>query len=467
MKKRSSLRTQLVTILLVFVVTVLALVYFMQTTFLDDFYKNSKIKSLKSVSDSVADSLERDDELEDVIEHIAMSNEVCVRVVSNAEKYNYSGPCTLRSLDNVTINMMASEVMDTPDKAKLFDDFHYQRRFDQSPEDVYIYALLKDIDNERVMVMVSSGITPLNTTISTIRSQYLIIAFIIILMTLLLALILSRYIIRPVKQINDESRNLSRGEYDGDKIRSSSLEFAELNNTLIEANEDILKADKAKRELLGNVSHDLRTPLTMIVGYGEMMKDLPEEKTDENIDVIINEAKRLSTLVDDLIDVSKMDAISLELNKEKVSLNAFLQDVSHQYELYCRNQGIDFRLELSDDIKVEFDVKRMKQVLYNFINNSLNYNNKTEQQIILGVEKHDEKYRVYVYDNGEGIRQEDLANIWDRYYKVDKEHRRHHIGSGIGLSLARQLLDAHGFAYGVQSEYGEYTRFYFDLLPCE
>ena len=462
MKKKSSLRTQLVLILLAFVVGSLGLVYFVQTTFLDDFYKANKIKSIENVARNVV-SLVGEEDIEESIEHVAMSNEVCVRVVSNNDKYSYTGACTLRGLDNMTINMIAGEVLQTEENEKLFDDFHYQRRPDEQPEDVYIFAKLFEVNQENVMVLVSSGITPLNATISTIKSQYLIIAAIVVAMTVVLALILSRFIVKPIKQINNESKNLSKGAYDGDNVKPSSEEFVQLNSTLMNANEDILKAEKAKKELLGNVSHDLRTPLTMIVGYGEMIRDLPEENNEENINVIIDEAKRLSTLVDDLIDISKMDSVAVELNKEVISLNELLKSVYHQYELYCRNQGIDLELQLSDDINVELDEKRIKQVLYNFVNNALNYNNKEEKKIIIGCEKKDELYRVFVYDNGEGIEDKDIKNIWDRYYKVDKEHRRHHIGSGIGLSLARELLVAHGLNYGVESEKGKYSKFYFDV----
>ena len=441
----------------------MGLVYFVQTTFLDDFYKANKIKSLQSVGTSVA-GIVGDDDLQEMIEHLSMSNEVCVRVVSNNEAYNYSGPCTLRSIDNMTINAIASEVSQTENGEKLFDDFHYQRHFLEKPEDVYIYAKLFDYDNEKVMVMVSSGITPLNTTISTIKSQYLLILAVIILMTVILALILSRYILKPIKQINSESKNLSRGEYDASSVRTVSKEFDELNETLENANEDILMAEKAKKELLGNVSHDLRTPLTMIVGYGEMIRDLPEENTEENINVIIDEARRLSTLVDDLIDISKIDAIKLELNKEKTSLNELLNDVYRQYEKYCQNHGIALEMDLGDDAEVEIDVKRIKQVLYNFVNNSLNYNSKDEQIIRISQKKiSDDTYRVSIYDNGDGIGEKDIGRIWDRYYKVDKEHKRHHIGSGIGLSLAKQLLEAHELNYGVKSEKGEFTEFFFDL----
>ncbi|MBQ2656943.1 MAG: HAMP domain-containing histidine kinase [Erysipelotrichaceae bacterium] len=462
MKKKYSLRLQLVLIMLAFVLTVIGLVYFVQTNFLDDFYKTQKQKAIQNVANSVTQFI-GDEDIDEEIEHISMTNEVCVRIVSNNEEYCYTGACTLRGLDLNTINRIAGEVIATENQEKLFDDFHYQRRFDEKAEDVYIFAKMVTYNNEKIMIMVSSGITPLNATISTLKSQYLLITAIIIVATIFLALILSYFIIRPIKDINNESKNLSHGAYDGERIRTGSLEFAQLNDTLVVANEDIQKADKAKKELLGNVSHDLRTPLTMIVGYGEMIRDLPEENNEENINVIIDEAKRLSCLVDDLIDISKIDTAGLELHKEKINVSQLLTEVYHQYDKYCEVQDIDLEMKAEAEGEIEVDVKRIKQILYNFVNNSLNYNNKEKQKIIIGSEDHNGLCRIYVYDNGEGIKTEDLDKIWDRYYKVDKEHKRHHIGSGIGLSLAKELLEAHGLKYGVESEYQEYTRFYFDV----
>jgi len=463
LKKKYSLRWQLLIILLAFVMALIGLIYFVQTNFLEDFYKAHKMNAIESVARSVAEMIGEDD-ITDSIEHISMSNEVCVRVVSNVEEYCYTGACTLRGIDYPTINKIAAETAETADQEKMFDNFHYQRPREGRPEDVYIFAKMITYNNEKVMVLVSSGITPLDATISTIKSQYFLITGIIVAMTIVLAMILSRFIVKLIKDINAESKNLAKGAYDGSLIKTGSKEFAELNDTLMAANEDINKAETAKKELLGNVTHDLRTPLTMIVGYGEMIRDLPEENTEENINVIIDEAKRLSTLVDDLIDISKAERIETELHKERTSLNSLLNEVYHQYEKHCEVQGIDLKLDVKEDVETDIDVHRIKQVLYNFVNNALNYNNKEYKEIIIGTEKlNDKTYRVYVYDNGEGIEEKDINNIWDRYYKVDKEHKRHHIGSGIGLSVARSLLEAHGMNYGVESEKDNYTKFYFDV----
>ena len=460
MKKKFSLRIELIIFLLIFVLSILGLIYFFQTTFLDSFYKDSKINVLENIASEVKLSIENDD-LDDYMDQITISNEVCVRVVSNNSKYNNVGACSLKNLDFNTINDIAKQTSDNGGD-KLFDLFRYHVN-SESELDVYIYSKLFDINDETVMVLVSTMITPIGATISTIKSQYVIIVGIVVIMTIILALILSHFIIKPIKKINDESKNLAKGEYDKSKVNFKIKEFDELNNTLDKANEDISKADKAKKELLANVSHDLRTPLTMIVGYGEMIRDLPEENNESNINVIIDEAKRLSTLVDDLLDISRIENNNIKLNKKDVSLNDLLTNTYHQYEKYCEAQNVKFELKLSEDKIVSIDEARIKQVLYNFINNALNYNDKDNQLIILGSEIIDNKTRVYVYDNGEGISDKDINNIWDRYYKVDKLHKRSHIGSGIGLALSKQLLEAHNIKYGVESKVGEYTKFYFDL----
>lgn len=446
--------------MLVFVVGILGLIYLFQTTFLDDFYSKSKINTIENVANKISNSI-ASNKLEDVIDETSMSSEVCVRVVSTNPKHNVVKACTLSSLDNHIINSIANET-NANGGQKLFDKFKY-RGIDMETNDIYIFAKLVQTSTENTMVLVSSMITPLSATISTLKSQYLWIVMIVVVMAVLLALLLSRFIVKPLSNINDESKNLAKCEYDGEAFNFVSKEFDELNQTLVKANEDILKADIAKKELLGNVSHDLRTPLTMIVGYGEMIRDIKEENNEENINVIIDEAKRLSTLVDDLIDISKLETNNIELHKERVSINKVLENVYHQYAKYCESQNVSFELKLIDDIEVEIDEHRIKQILYNFINNAFYYNDKRQQRIVLGCEIVDDKHRVYVYDNGKGIAPENIDNIWDRYYKVNEEHKRQHIGSGIGLSLSRQLLIAHNINYGVESVEGEYSKFYFDM----
>ncbi|MDO4199047.1 MAG: HAMP domain-containing sensor histidine kinase [Erysipelotrichaceae bacterium] len=461
MKKKFSLRMQVTVILFVFVAAVLGLIYIFQTVYLNDFYSSEKKSLLKNIANNVAETIALNESSDFDFEY-GMSNEVCIRTVSNVDKYNNDCHCSLKDMNVDTINEIASQTIDAGGD-KLFDQFVYISRRDGVRNDLYIYAKYLTVNEDVVLVMVSSMITPLDITISTIKSQYLVIVGIVIIMTLILAFLISRIILKPVKDMNSESKKLAKGQYDGSLVKTNSQEFDELNDTLIQANEDILAADTARKELIGNVSHDLRTPLTMIVGYGEMMKDIPEENNEENIDIIINEAKRLSALVDDMLMVSKLELGHLELNRKKINARTLLDNVFHQYEKYCESMNVDISLDMEEDFDFMADENRIEQVLYNFINNALNYNSKEDQKIIIGTKKNGDSYRIYVHDNGDGIAEDDKDKIWERYYKVDKEHKRPHIGSGIGLSLCRQILEVHEFNYGVDSSPGEYSEFYFDV----
>lgn len=460
MKKTFKLRFLMLTILVVFIGLMLALILFLQTTFLDGTYKNNKIAYLKDTAAQIDEGIQNDDILS-VLEDISFSNEVCVRVITDAvgfTTYQDASSCALGKLSNKQLNKIATTTFDNGGEA-LFDSNS------SNIKNAYIYSKLSKVNDENVLIMLSTSIVPLQSTIDTMYDQFNIIIIVVVIATILLALCLSSLIVKPIKKIEMEATNLPSGKYDHKLVKTDAREIENLNNTLARANEEIIKADVARKELIGNVSHDLRTPLTMIVGYGEMIRDFPEENNAENINVIINEAKRLSTLVDDLLDLSKVESGKIEFHNKDIKISDLLGSVYDQFEPYCKANNIELVLNVEDsDVVVNVDDNRLKQVLHNFMSNALNYNDAKDTKIIIGEEKVDGAYRIYVYDNGSGVKEEDKDKIWNRYYKVDKEHKRSHIGSGIGLSLCKDILDKMGYKYGVDSVYKEYSKFYFDIL---
>lgn len=450
----------MLTILVVFIGLMLALILFLQTTFLDGTYKNNKIAYLKDTAVQIDEGIQNDDILS-VLEDISFSNEVCVRVITDAvgfTTYQDASSCALGKLSSKQLNKIATTTFDNGGEALFDNNSSYLKN-------VYIYSKLSKVNDENVLIMLSTSIVPLQSTIDTMYDQFNIIIIVVVIATILLALCLSSLIVKPIKKIEMEATNLPSGKYDHKLIKTDAREIENLNNTLARANEEIIKADVARKELIGNVSHDLRTPLTMIVGYGEMIRDFPEENNAENINVIINEAKRLSTLVDDLLDLSKVESGKIEFHNKDIKISDLLGSVYDQFEPYCKANNIELVLNVEDsDVVVNVDDNRLKQVLHNFMSNALNYNDAKDTKIIIGEEKVDGAYRIYVYDNGSGVKEEDKDKIWNRYYKVDKEHKRSHIGSGIGLSLCKDILDKMGYKYGVDSVYKEYSKFYFDIL---
>ncbi len=461
MKKTYKIKHIIISFMVVFVIAVLGFIYIFQLNYLDDFYKASKISEMRAVETEIYNGLINDN-LVEAAENASLSNEVCVRVISRNTAitgYRTDGSaCALKYLNTNQISQIYNETLQNGSQM-LFENY-VLKRDNTRIEDLYITARIVDDGDFVSMILVSSIVAPLNPTIATIRNQLVVVSVIVIIATLILGYFIGRFVVKPFNLMIAEAKHLPDGNYCGKNVKTLISECQELNQTLIDSCDKINEAERTRKELLSNVSHDLRTPLTMIAGYGEMMIDFDEEKNDENLKVIIDEAKRLSSLVDDLLDLSKAELGRLKLNKSSIALNDLMQNVYNQYSRYLNLQHCQFVLDLDEDVIIEADEKRLKQVLYNFINNAINYNDKDEPVITLYSKIDDDQVEFGVIDNGEGIKAEDLDRVWDRYYKVDREHKRQLLGSGIGLSLAKKIIDAHGFICGAESEYGASSKFY-------
>ena len=197
------------------------------------------------------------------------------------------------------------------------------------------------------------------------------------------------------------------------------------------------------------------------------MRDLPGENTPENVQVIIDETQRLSQLVNDLLDLSKLQAGSREPCLETFNLTELLQVTVKRYEKLTERDG--YRVECTADASVEVraDPTMLLQVIYNLTNNAINYTGEDKHVWLTQTVSSDgTRVRISVADSGEGIPPEQIPLIWDRYYKIDKVHRRAMIGTGLGLSIVKQVLEAHRTTYGVESKPGEGSTFWFEL-PVE
>ena len=277
-----------------------------------------------------------------------------------------------------------------------------------------------------------------------------------------IAIVAARKISKPITDTTKSALKLANKDYDVQFNSTGYLEVTELNNTLNYAATELKKVDSLQRELIANISHDLRTPLTMITGYGEVMRDLPGENTPENIQIIIDEANRLNMLVTDLLDISKLQSGATKINREVFSITTLIKEMFQRYNKLKEQEGYTLDFEYDEDIYVNADYSKISQVIYNLVNNAINYS-RTDKHIIVRQSRKDKNVLIEVIDHGEGIDQEHLENIWDRYYKVDKEHKSSVVGTGLGLSIVKNVLDRHNAHYGVKSVVGEGSNFWFEL----
>ena len=482
MKKASNLRVKLLFYLSGFVFLILILIYLFQVVFLDYYYKDLKIKEIRDINKDIFLKMTGDtDQFYEYLANKSSSADVSIKIIYKItnkpiQYINVGIPGSSLLLisdsdilkliyetknsntnDLLTITPHNSRFYSADNNVDVFNIFGGSDTINN-----YTYSKYYQINDAEITVVIESVVYPVNSTITTIKSQFYSIIIIVAFLTIILAMLLSFKIVKPIRKIIKAAKSLDKGEYVDTKTNNDYLEIKELNQTLLEANKRITAADRMKRDLLANVSHDLRTPLTMIGGYAEMMRDLPGENTPENAEVIINESKRLSNLVEDLLDLSKLQDNIIKLNKSIIDTDSLLNDLFKQYTKLSNNHDYEFKIELNENCNIECDVKRIKQVLYNFINNAINYS-KDEKYVKIRQSIVDNYCLIEIIDKGEGISPEAIPHIWNRYYKIRSDHIRANMGSGIGLAISREILEAHHFKYGVNSKLNKGSTFYFKV----
>ena len=323
-------------------------------------------------------------------------------------------------------------------------------------------------DDPQAFIFICSYMEPVGSTMAIFQRQFLFVAIIIMMLTIFISLFFANRLTNPIIRINKHAKDLPKGKFDATIDDKDFNEIRQLAATLQDASKEIAKSDDLRRELMANISHDLRTPLTMIKAYAEMIRDLSgdnPEKRAKHLKVIIDETDRLSSLVNDILDLSKLQAGVTEINRSVFDLSERLSGVISRFDILKENDGIIIELHADAGIMINADITKLEQVVYNLINNAVTYTGDDNTVIVRLYRKAPGLMRFEVTDHGDGIATEYLPYIWDRYYKVserNKTHKRAKMGSGIGLSIVKNVLEQHGFAYGADSTVGQGSTFWFE-----
>ena len=220
-----------------------------------------------------------------------------------------------------------------------------------------------------------------------------------------------------------------------------------------------------QKDLIANVSHDLKTPLTMIKSYAEMIRDLSgdnKEKRETHLSVIMDEADRLNVLVDDMLVMSRMQQQKIALEKSDFDIDELVRTQLNSYDILSDQEGYKFKYESPGPIIVNGDEAKIHQVISNLINNAVKYCG-SDKEIIVNLNRNAKKVLFEVTDDGRGIAPDEINHVWERYYKSSTHHVRPTEGTGLGLSIVKEILTLHRADYGVDSKLGRGTTFWFEL----
>ncbi len=466
MKKKTdlSLKWRMFKYFAIFVAVVLIFLWLFQIVFLDATYKYIKTKEIKEAASKISQNFN-----EQYIEKIALSKDFCVLILDSYGNETFSiktsSKCTIHKLSPQGIGYYVSKAINNNgeflEKSMLSreeKEFRFGNIIFSKPESI-IYTKIVNVGNTFYVMLLDATISPINATVSTLRAQLFWITIGLIAFAGLLAFWISKRIASPIEEVTVKAKDLAKGKYTVEDFDGGYKEINELVNTLNYAANEIDKNEEYRRELIANVSHDLRTPLTMIIGYSEMIRDYPDKTKSEDIQTIIDEARRLSNLVNDTLDLAKYESGAIKLNKTKINITEEIKNIISRLATFT-DYNITFNYK--ENVYIEADELQISQVIYNLLTNAINYTGDDKVIKVNQIVK-DNIVRIEVTDTGEGIAEEKLPNIWERYYKTDKTHKRSVVGTGLGLSIVKTILLRHGAKFGVKSQIGKGSTFWFEL----
>ncbi len=456
-KKKTSIQAKTLFFLLSYNIVIIVLLWVCQIKILDIYYEKEQIDNM----DNIVNSLKETNSIELVskLQDIAYDNDVCIVLTSNTsvvETYNINmNGCALKS-GNTKVKELMYNFLQSEETLKSYrfvnDDKHisalmYGVKVGNS--DVFIYSNLEDISDFTLLI----------------KRQLMYVCVVGIFIAIIMSIFLSNKITEPITRITKKAKKMGTGDTDVSFEESGIKEIDELSETLTQAQEEMVKTDELRRDLMANVSHDLKTPLTMIKAYAEMIRDISykdPEKMNEHLRIIVDETDRLTVLVNDILDLSRMQSNADTLSIEKFDLAEDIKTIVNRYQIIKETEKYIINVEMPDSIMIKADKKKLNQVIYNLINNAINYTG-DDKTVTVRVTKHKKYYLVEIIDTGKGIKESEIPYIWNKYYKNDKNHQRNVVSTGLGLSIVKEILELHGYEYGVKSVLKKGSTFYFKI----
>lgn len=461
-----------------FALGILALFGILQNVLIEPYYRDNKITAIQEVADviqsSMIDSEVIDQAMNDEVFRVSVNNNVCALIYNDKGDIIFStdalgSSCIFNqsfSLENESYRSLNSsnslkEVI--IERGNEFSEVFHNAKSNQQ---MILYGRYIQGHLANYTLYVNSPVELLDSTLEIFKTQFTILTAALLVLSLILSAFLSSRIAYPIVAMHQPANELAAGNYDVNFNGGPFTELDDLAKTLNTATEKLSKVDELRKDLIANMSHDLKTPLTMIKAYAEMIQDISGDnpkKRAEHLDVILKEVDYLDHLVTDMSELSKMQSGNFEIKLSQFDLREEIDEIVLLVSKLAEEKDIHLSVDAPESVLVSADEVKIKQVIYNFVSNAIKHSDSGTDVKIQVTDKNG-IVKVMVIDNGPGIKEEDLPYIWNRYYKIDKGFRRSSKSTGLGLAIAKAILDTHEAAYGVVSEEGKGSCFWFELV---
>jgi len=321
-------------------------------------------------------------------------------------------------------------------------------------------------------IRLSVPLTYYNSLIREIRTSIVFTSLFVLFLVFILSLFISKRMTQPIVRLTEEIKAIAGGNYSkvvmvrsNDEIRLLIESINQLVEKINKEMNELQKSSMIRSQFLANVSHELRTPLFSIQAFIETLMSGALDDPDVNqkyLKKALFHVERLNNLLNDLIDISRIESKELKLTFHSFPIIEFLLKIVETSKFSANQKGITLILDLGSDIKLHADKDRLSQVMYNLVDNAIRYN-PSGTVIRVYYEVRGSFVTIFVKDDGLGIAKEHLPRLFERFYRVDKERSRETGGTGLGLAIVKHIVEAHNGNIQVESEFGKGTQFYFTL----
>ena len=467
-----SIRAKLWVGMMILVGVIIVLLWLFQIVFLDKFYTVLEIDGVKKSAESIVEDIEKLTEVNQIndtesilnaIEKFINEKQLSIEVIDPDYNVIYQG--TSGSNSNMP-GVMQEAFLEVSKSAMKGEESKQVVTHPKYGYDFMVIGIPISNGNtiEGVMI-VTMPLASIGETVDILKSQLIIITCVLFVVSLLISYQLSKNFANPISKISRQADSYAKGEYQIRINHISDDEIGKLAKQMNDMGESLARNDVLQKELIANVSHELRTPLTLIRGYAETLRDVTgenREKREKQLGIIIEESERLGNIVEDILNLSRLQAGAVTLSIENFSLKEMLTSIKEHFELGEMGKHLDLVgvSELEENLLGDKD--SIQQVFYNLIGNAFRHS-RANQSVVVAAMPNEKTVRIEVRDRGEGIAEEDIEHVFERYYKGKRTDGKKGDGTGLGLAIVKSILDMHQVPYGVESKLGEGTVFWFEL----
>ena len=460
-----SLKFKLWTYFIVFAGMIVAILWLLQIVLLNTYYKKMKTREIKKIGNQLVNEYGQD-HFEDLIYRTSFKDGMIIQVLDErgvpilpVTSFDEMRPPRI----NPTVVFQFIQKLSASEDGRVLytvEDFRLR-----APTVVYGAVLPTDGD-ELLYLYINGILEPIDSTISVLKDQLIIVTIISLLLAIALSFLIAWKVSRPITKLTNAASILAEGNYDVVFENGDYTEINKLADTLNYTTQELSKTEAVRRDFIASVSHDLKTPLTLIKSYAEMIRDISgnqAEKRNAHLKVIVDETDRLTELVNDILSLSQLQSGMIEMKYHFFDIGKTTKNILKLFQVLSEKDGYIFTLDCDENTVVMGDERKMEQVIYNLISNAVNFTGK-DHKIMIRIKEEEEDIRWEVQDTGPGIKEEDLRHIWERYYRSsEKTHQRTVVGTGVGLSIVKNILMVHEASFGIDSTVGKGSRFWFSL----